>query len=73
MLAFDHDKSDSVEANTQFYHRFIEACKFGFGLRYLIGDDNFDDATDVMNKKSRILSELSVKLGPDLKPVKFFF
>lgn len=48
--AFDHDTSGSVEAESQFYHRFIEASKFGFGLRYLIGDDKFNDSTHVTFK-----------------------
>lgn len=64
---FDHDTSDTVEANTQFYHRFIEACKFGFGLRYLIGDDNFDDATELYNMlgNQNIINEYKERITED--------
>jgi gamma-glutamyltranspeptidase / glutathione hydrolase / leukotriene-C4 hydrolase len=47
---YDHDLYDDIDANTTFYHRFIEACKFGFGFRHLIGDDNFNDSTNVNAK-----------------------
>ncbi len=47
-LGYDDYNEDSfAESNALFNHRFIEACKFGFGFRYLIGDDNFNDSTDV--------------------------
>jgi hypothetical protein len=43
----DYNEDSFAESNALFNHRFIEACKFGFGFRYLIGDDNFNDSTDV--------------------------
>lgn len=63
--SFDHDRSNSVESNALFYHRFIEACKFGFGLRYLIGDDNFDDSTDLYKTLSdqNIINEYKERIS----------
>lgn len=62
---FDYDESDSIEANSQFYHRFIEASKFAFGLRYLIGDDNFDDSTNLYNmlKDQDIINEYKERIS----------
>ena len=38
---------DCNETSALFYHRFLESCKFAFGLRCLVGDDNFTDSTSV--------------------------
>ena len=45
----DNDKFlfDNSYKTALFYHRFIEASKFAFGLREFISDDNFVDQTDV--------------------------
>lgn len=51
--------ADCIDSNTLFYHRFIEACKFGFGFRHLIGDDSFNDSTDLykMLSDKKIITE----------------
>ena len=47
--AFDFEEysCECADTNALFHHRFIEACKFGFGLRCFVGDDNFTDSTEV--------------------------
>jgi hypothetical protein len=47
--AFDFEEysCDCADTNALFHHRFIEACKFAFGLRCFVGDDNFTDSTEV--------------------------
>jgi gamma-glutamyltranspeptidase len=49
MDSFEHVEYslDVAETSALFYHRFIEACKYSFGFRCLIGDDSFDDSSSV--------------------------
>jgi gamma-glutamyltranspeptidase/glutathione hydrolase/leukotriene-C4 hydrolase len=47
--SFEHEEYalDVNETNSLFHHRFIEACKYSFGLRGQIGDDSFSDSSNV--------------------------
>ena len=38
---------DTDEDSALFYHRFTEACKFAFGMRCLVGDNDFYDSKEV--------------------------
>jgi hypothetical protein len=48
-LGFEYDQFmlDTSDTSTVFNHHFIEACKLAFGLRDLVGDDNFVDSNNV--------------------------
>ena len=44
-LVFDNERSES---EAMFNHRFVEASKFAFGLRNSIGDERFNDSSEVL-------------------------
>ena len=48
MDGFENDEFtlDTDDTNAMFSHRFIEACKFAFGMRCLIGDDKLMTQND---------------------------
>lgn len=47
---YDQFSLDTDEDSALFYHRFTEACKFAFGMRCLVGDNDFYDAKDFTNR-----------------------
>ena len=55
LKGYPHDNFalDTIETNALFHHRFVEACKFAFGLRHLVGDDNITDSTRVIHLKKK--------------------
>ena len=44
---YDQFSLDTDEDSALFYHRFTEACKFAFGMRCLVGDNDFYDSKEV--------------------------
>ncbi|CAN7984758.1 unnamed protein product, partial [Ixodes hexagonus] len=50
MDAFRTDGNDTLEDNVLTLHRFLEACKFAYGKRALLGDPNFVDLGQLVHK-----------------------
>ncbi|XP_049516811.1 scoloptoxin SSD14 isoform X2 [Dermacentor silvarum] len=48
MDAFRNNVSAELQNDALTLHRFVEACKFGFAKRSLLGDPRFEDVRDVL-------------------------
>ncbi len=69
---YEHDEFvlDCEESNAMFTHRFIEACKFAFGLRCHIGDDYMSSNVsiylfyfDLFGQKAKLITFYFVKIS----------